>query len=1128
MADYTITTDTNLDSFSTPASPTTVDNFLIKSAATLTVNSDNIYGQYAHVPTMQVYTGNLLVDGRDVWLVPFDASSGNVPALGTVNTDDVQVSSTDVGEFLAIYSALGTTPLTAGTALPSSGYVKLRKKTGTIADNDVLTFTNNSATVTVNSATGGQRGWIEYSQVTLTANGAGSGQINILGDWFELGVSDGTAGQTFQYFQNYEIGAVQVETGSGTGVYEWWGDVRNSTRFSDTTIFDTSDRAKVFYCSDTGLITFGGNTYGKLPPNGARIRVPNVVVIRRDRTTGYPYTTTRTNAAGYNNFSSYSELTANKVSFVRPSFIGGYSGSGITTISNSSFSDNLILKTFDEVTLTDVCWACVWVERNGTGSPPPLASSAQHNDPILMQSIKTINIDGFYVRDTTNTGFSPAFFSIKNSTNGTLNDLDLYFCSSLQGGTVSNWVELNGSNNIAVSNSKIGHNLATTNNIRALAKVKIISSEEISFTNTLLRSNLSVNATKSSTGGGFELSNSENVVIDNLTLYPGRVGDLIYFGNNSVSKNISVRNIGTKASPLNNLNTTSFATNTVYRITDGNVNSSYINNVSLANIFISDTITGTATNNFNIFNNTGSEPRSYVNEVGNNTGLSFYTFTPNQVLRRITRLPPQGNQAWGQLAKGIPFFEVVESSTSTDVLSAPDTISICFGFGNVPDTSDIYYQKINRIRTNNGSVFETVPFTGMFFTNVGDYLICEPDYDFKGITGLVTLTKTAPTTPSQSMSVFNASYVKFYYDIDRGQGYTGTFTEATNANLQAETNLPADGLRIRLKAECVLAPSANMKDTNYISYMALECTTTTTAFNNNSYGSNITVYRVNNLTTNATAGFLRNTSEELAYVNNFNAPTVYLYPDFYSNESVTLRVRSAGYTTLQSALTANEFGFDIPVQQEANGLPTTDPGALGITVTNHGASPVTWEGKTWSISIVVTDSSSPAQIANFLNYNLAQDSRSIDSSYHNIQVPDMVIPVGNLYETARGRWFGSAGATLKGVRVVDGSGNEIPGFSRMQADDGTFYSPAASYTLTVDNIVSGSRLLLRRTDTQATISNVVVTSGTFTYTYTHTSDIPVEIVVRKATTTPFYQEWSTTTTLSNSNNTQTANQLSDE
>jgi ribonucleotide reductase beta subunit family protein with ferritin-like domain len=98
----------------------------------------------------------------------------------------------------------------------------------------------------------------------------------------------------------------------------------------------------------------------------------------------------------------------------------------------------------------------------------------------------------------------------------------------------------------------------------------------------------------------------------------------------------------------------------------------------------------------------------------------------------------------------------------------------------------------------------------------------------------------------------------------------------------------------------------------------------------------------------------------------------------------------------------------------------------------------------------------------------------------------------------------------------------------MQADDGTYYSPAASYTLTVNNIVSGSRILIRRTDTSAVIANQTVSGSSFAYSYTHTSDIPVEIIVRKATSSPFYQEWRTTTTLAASNNSQTANQQLDE
>jgi hypothetical protein len=75
-----------------------------------------------------------------------------------------------------------------------------------------------------------------------------------------------------------------------------------------------------------------------------------------------------------------------------------------------------------------------------------------------------------------------------------------------------------------------------------------------------------------------------------------------------------------------------------------------------------------------------------------------------------------------------------------------------------------------------------------------------------------------------------------------------------------------------------------------------------------------------------------------------------------------------------------------------------------------------------------------------------------------------VVAVGTNYETARGTVFGSAGAALKGVRVIDGSGNEIPGFARMQSDDGTYYQPAVTSTITVGNLVSGDRVLVARDD----------------------------------------------------------------
>jgi hypothetical protein len=83
-------------------------------------------------------------------------------------------------------------------------------------------------------------------------------------------------------------------------------------------------------------------------------------------------------------------------------------------------------------------------------------------------------------------------------------------------------------------------------------------------------------------------------------------------------------------------------------------------------------------------------------------------------------------------------------------------------------------------------------------------------------------------------------------------------------------------------------------------------------------------------------------------------------------------------------------------------------------------------------------------------------------------------------------------------------------------------------TVTVAGIVTGSRILIRRTDTAEVLANSVVAGGSFALRYVWTYDVPVEVVVRKATGSPAYQEWRTTTTLTASSTSLTANQQQDE
>lgn len=126
------------------------------------------------------------------------------------------------------------------------------------------------------------------------------------------------------------------------------------------------------------------------------------------------------------------------------------------------------------------------------------------------------------------------------------------------------------------------------------------------------------------------------------------------------------------------------------------------------------------------------------------------------------------------------------------------------------------------------------------------------------------------------------------------------------------------------------------------------------------------------------------------------------------------------------------------------------------------------------------------------------------------------------------------GATISGtVTLVNTSAGAVtvqlqPGVTFVNSGPNITVDNAVSATFTVSGMVAGSRLLIRRTDTQAVLVNEAVAGTSRAYTYTHTANIPVEIVVRKATGSPAYQEWRTTATLTASGGAVTANQQLDE
>lgn len=73
--------------------------------------------------------GSVLIDGTQVWEVPFSASTGNVPAAAAVGSNAVTGSGI-TGELLSVFATGALAPTAAAAAMSSSGYIKVKGKTG--------------------------------------------------------------------------------------------------------------------------------------------------------------------------------------------------------------------------------------------------------------------------------------------------------------------------------------------------------------------------------------------------------------------------------------------------------------------------------------------------------------------------------------------------------------------------------------------------------------------------------------------------------------------------------------------------------------------------------------------------------------------------------------------------------------------------------------------------------------------------------------------------------------------------------------------------------------------------------------------------------------------------------------
>lgn len=179
-----------------------------------------------------------------------------------------------------------------------------------------------------------------------------------------------------------------------------------------------------------------------------------------------------------------------------------------------------------------------------------------------------------------------------------------------------------------------------------------------------------------------------------------------------------------------------------------------------------------------------------------------------------------------------------------------------------------------------------------------------------------------------------------------------------------------------------------------------------------------------------------------------------------------------------------------------------DPGVTGVTITNHGASPVSWDAgngaKNYSITIEDTGTHTAQEIHEWVNYALSLDATFGGTDPFNW--PEMILDTGSSHETARGKVIGSAGAALKGVRVIRTGGTPHPDFSRFQADDGTYGQPLAVNTASVPNLLSGTRVRVYNETAAVELANTVIGGGGYSIALTQGVNYTAGDVIRGVAT----------------------------
>lgn len=886
MANQTITTAVNYDDAAIAGllNGETITN----NGGSLTVNSDVRWNQQAavmgNITCSSVLGGSVLIDGTTVWELTFTASTGNVPTQGALGTNGVTGGTSGAtGELLRVWQTGFLTPITTGGgAMPATGWIKLRSKTGTFIAGEIVTLPG-GATITIADA--GKRSWLhivggENLQITSARV---SGTCSMTGDWYQLGTTNGTDDQTFQFPVADYCPAIQVETAVGNGTYEWWLYADN--RWGTATQYVATDVRGKYFGMDpaTGVITIARratNPCGFKPVSGLRVRIPNLICSSSSSANWNANTFSATVGLRYKgvNVSNVSgsalyDKICNNWDIITSS------GRDLTITSCASMALRSIGSMLGQVTITDVGIGCLPVVTF-TAAATMLVVSACNN--LIMTDVRVVKRENDFSNDVP-VSLSTTFCTV------TRLQAEMF-------GTTGSVIRATGTSTSVLSASRCYDSVFNDTTvigagISANTFVGTATFNGISFADNLVGST----QTTGTTVAACTITTSTGMVVNGPFAWFGNLSNVQPFAQifiiTSACRNIIIQNIGSSATPLN-CNNNAQSLFTIGDTDNAIIRRCYVQNTRISNI---GTLSLTATNI--TIDNCASDYADATSITG-------------------------ARCKWRGVKTGLGSATAQNFGTNVADLFTSATAGRIVFTGNDPSPTS------PQLVIAGGVGAATSGAGAVILPNLNDTATWETPWFILGHTALANSALTLTGT-----NTGNFAY-DFQYDI--GTGWNGTWLSATGANLSGIGAInPAVGIKLKMRATTTVANA-----TNAIQLISVITVTTASAqdtlypfpfdatgtVSNLQAGSRVQIYNQTTATEIANES-VAGTSYSLSYYNGTGIS---------AGDTVRIRIAKLGYLPQTLLAIATATGFSATANQQVDSIYVAN-GIDGSTITEFTA-----------------------------------------------------------------------------------------------------------------------------------------------------------------------------------------------